>query len=41
MDLAQEEQRADARPAITNQIENINEYDVIYVGYQTGGVICQ
>lgn len=33
VDLAQEEQRADARPAITNQIENINEYDVIYVGY--------
>ena len=24
VDLAQEEQRADARPAITNQIENIN-----------------
>ena len=33
VDLAQEEQRENARPAISNQIENIDEYDVIYVGY--------
>lgn len=33
VDLAQEEQRNDARPAIANKIENIDDYDVIYVGF--------
>lgn len=33
VDLAQEEQRTGARPAISGSIENIEQYDVIYVGY--------
>lgn len=33
VDLAQEEQRNDARPAIADRIENIDDYDVIYVGF--------
>ena len=33
LDVAQEEQRENARPAIANNIENIAGYDVIYVGY--------
>lgn len=33
VDLAKEEQSDNARPAIKNHIENISEYDVIYVGY--------
>ncbi|MGI5896388.1 MAG: flavodoxin [Oscillospiraceae bacterium] len=33
VDLAQEEQRNNARPAISNSIENIEQYDVIYVGF--------
>lgn len=33
VDLAQEEQRSNARPAISKAIDNIDEYDVIYVGY--------
>ena len=33
MDLAQAEQSEDARPAIADSIENIADYDVIYVGY--------
>lgn len=33
LDLAQEEQRTNARPAISSNIENIEQYDVIYVGY--------
>lgn len=33
VDLAQEEQRNNARPAISGSIENIEEYDVIYVGF--------
>lgn len=33
VDLAQEEQKNDARPAISNDIENIEQYDVIYVGF--------
>lgn len=33
VDLAQEEQQNGARPEITGSIENISEYDVIYVGY--------
>ena len=32
VDLAQEEQKNDARPAIADMIENIDDYDVIYVG---------
>lgn len=31
--LAQKEQSTDARPAISGSIENIEQYDVIYVGY--------
>lgn len=33
LDLAQEEQRNDARPEISGNIENIEQYDVIYVGF--------
>lgn len=33
LDLAQEEQRKNARPAISGSIDNINDYDVIYVGF--------
>ena len=33
VDLAQKEQSTDARPAISGSIENIEQYNVIYVGY--------
>lgn len=33
VDLAQEEQRNNARPAISGSVENIEQYDVIYVGF--------
>lgn len=33
LDVAQEEQRTDARPAISGSIENIEQYNVIYVGF--------
>lgn len=33
VDAAQEEQRAGARPAISGSVENIAQYDVIYVGF--------
>lgn len=33
VDLAQVEQRENARPAIANSIENIADYDVVYVGF--------
>ncbi len=33
VDLAQEEQKNNARPAISGNIENIEQYDVIYVGF--------
>lgn len=33
LDVAQKEQRDEARPAISGSIENIEQYDVIYVGY--------
>lgn len=33
LDVAQEEQRENARPAISGSIENMEQYDVIYVGY--------
>ena len=33
VDLAQEEQRNNARPAISGDIENLEQYDVIYVGF--------
>lgn len=33
VDLAQQEQSAGARPEIANQIDNISDYDVIYVGF--------
>lgn len=33
VDLAQEEQRNNARPAISGSIENLEQYDVIYVGF--------
>ncbi|WP_434311176.1 flavodoxin [Hominifimenecus sp. rT4P-3] len=33
LDVAKEEQRNDARPAIADNITNMADYDVIYVGY--------
>lgn len=33
VDLAKEEQKEKARPQIKNKIENIDEYETIYVGY--------
>ena len=33
VDLAQEDQRSNARPAISGSIESIEQYDVIYVGF--------
>lgn len=33
VDLAQEEQRNNARPEISDSIEDIEQYDVIYVGF--------
>lgn len=33
VDFAQEEQRNNARPAISGSIENLADYDVIYVGF--------
>lgn len=33
VDLAQEEQRADARPQINGEIENFSDYDTVFVGY--------
>ena len=33
VDLAQEEQRNNARPAISESIENLADYDVIHVGF--------
>lgn len=33
LDVAQEEQRNNARPEISGSIENIADYDVIYVGF--------
>lgn len=42
VDLAQEEQRNNARPAISGSIENIEQYDIIYVGFpkMEQGYIC-
>ena len=31
--MAREEQRSNARPAISGSIDNIEQYDVIYVGF--------
>ena len=33
LDIAQQEQAEDARPALANQVENWESYDVIFVGY--------
>lgn len=33
LDVAQEEQRNDTRPEIATQIDNIDEYDTIFLGY--------
>lgn len=33
LDIAQEEQRENARPALSTKIDNINEYDTIFLGY--------
>lgn len=33
LEVAQDEQQQNARPAIAESIENIEDYDVIYVGY--------
>ncbi len=35
IDYAAEEQDADARPELTSHIENLEDYDVIFVGYPT------
>ncbi len=32
-DVAKEEQRANARPELTSRLENMDAYDVIFVGY--------
>lgn len=33
LDIAQEEQRSNARPAIAEKVENFDQYDVVYFGY--------
>jgi len=33
LDIAQEEQRNGARPAISGSIENFDSYEVVYLGY--------
>lgn len=33
LDVAQEEKKENARPAISGSIENIDQYDVVYVGF--------
>lgn len=33
LDVAQEEQRSDARPEIATVIDNIDQYDTIFIGY--------
>ena len=33
LDLAQQEQRNNARPQLASQVENWNEYDTVFVGY--------
>ena len=33
LDMAQEEQANDVRPAIDGTIENFNDYDTVYIGY--------
>ena len=33
VDLAAEEQDNDARPAIKDRIENLEQYDTIFIGY--------
>ena len=38
VERAEQEQEKDERPAIKNQINNISQYDTIYVGY-AGGII--
>ena len=35
IDYAAEEQEQDTRPEITNHIENLDQYDVVFVGYPT------
>lgn len=38
LNIAQEEQRNGARPAISGSIENFDSYEVVYLGY-AGGII--
>ena len=33
IEYAAQEQDAETRPALTSQIENLEEYDIVYVGY--------
>lgn len=33
LEIAQEEQASDARPAISGEVENFEKYDVVYFGY--------
>jgi len=41
-EVAKEEQRSNARPALTAHVENMNAYDVIFVGYPNwwGAIPC-
>lgn len=41
VDYAREEQRDNTRPELERAIENIEQYDTIFLGYPTGGAICQ
>ena len=33
IDYAAEEQNADARPALSSHIENLDQYDTVFIGY--------
>ena len=35
VDYAAEEQDGDVRPELTSHIENLDQYDVVFVGYPT------
>ena len=40
IDAAKKESDEDARPALATHIKNLNEYDVVFVGFPNGGTIC-
>jgi flavodoxin len=33
VNVAKQEKKANARPAISNKLENLNQYDVVFIGY--------